>query len=356
LILSIKKAISSDELYNMLQLDICEGRIGERLPSITQLCSLYKVSHCTVKKVLDRLKSNKYIEGFQGKCVQVNKIAIGNPLFQKSIVFYLHINTMGNPYYLKVLVRIRQLLQASGSSVHFVNSSEQLAGLDFKPDVMVLSEILDKNEIEELEAVCGRDKVVKLNDSSQNYNTIGTDNYSGGYQAAEYLYKTGHRKVGLISRDLGILNDFFANRFNGFKAFVNNHPDMEFFNSEINMNDDLDIVVPAATAKLLCNCSEITAIFAFTDMLALGVYSYCAVNGLNIPNDISVLSFDNRDFSRLLSPALTTFQEDSEQIALLAWEMICKIINRQDHESIILIKPFLIERKSVKNNLQTIKS
>ncbi len=349
MILSIKKATSSDELYNMLQLDICEGRIGERLPSITQLCSLYKVSHCTVKKVLDRLKSNKYIEGFRGKCVQVNKIAIGNPLFRKSIVFYLHINTMGNPYYLKVLVCIRQLLQASGSSVHFVNSPEQLAELDFKPDIMVLSEVMDENEIEELESICGRGKVVKLNDSSQNYNTVGTDNYSGGCQAAKYLYAMGHRRVGLISRNLDISGSFFANRFNGFNAFANKHTAMKVYNSEVNMDDNLNAAVPAATEKLFCDGSGITAIFAFTDMLALGVCSYCADKGLSIPNDISVLGFDNRDFGALLLPALTTFQEDSEQVARLAKEMIFKIITKQDGTNTILVKPFLIERNSVKN-------
>ena len=178
---------------------------------------------------------------------------------------------------------------------------------------------------------------------------IGTDNYNGGYQAAEYLYKTGHRKVGLISRDLGFENDFFVNRFNGFKAFMNEHPDMEVYNSEVNMNENLDVVVPVATEKLFYNDSEITAIFTFTDMLALGVYSYCANNGLNIPNDISVLSFDNRDFSGLLSPALTTFQEDSERAALLVKEMIFKIITKQDYASTTLVKPFLIKRNSVSN-------
>ena len=115
------------------------------------------------------------------------------------------------------------------------------------------------------------------------------------------------------------------------------------------MKDDLKATTRAATEKLFGLCSEITAIFTFTDMLALGVYAYCDDHGLNIPNDISVLSFDNRDFSGLLSPALTTFQEDSEQVAVLIRKMIFSIITRQDHENIVLVKPFLIERNSVRN-------
>ena len=344
---SKNKIASSDDLYNALQSDICKGRIGSRLPSIAQLCDIYDVSHCTVKKVLDRLKSHKYIEGYKGKCVLVNETAIANPLFRKNIVFYLHIDTMGNPYYLKILACVRQLLHDSGSLVHFVNSSEQLAGLDLKPDVIVLSEILDKNEVEELETVCGWENVLKLNDSSQNYNTIATDNYDGGYQAAEYLYKMGHRNVGLVSRDLGIANDFFANRFHGFKAFVETHSHMSFFNAEINMAENLNVVVPAATKELLAKCPQITAFFAITDMLAMGVYSYCAQNGLKIPQDVSVLSFDNRDFSSMLFPPLTTFQEDSEQVAALVKEMIGKIVGKHEPQYTILIKPFLIERESV---------
>ncbi|MFA6929842.1 MAG: GntR family transcriptional regulator, partial [Lentisphaeria bacterium] len=250
-----KKVTSSVKLYDALKSSICEGLLGDRLPTIMQLCAQYDVSHCTVKKVLDRLKSHNYIQGHKGKCVFVNKAALGNPLFQKNVIFYLHISTMSNPYYLKVLARIRQLLQPSGCSVHFVNSPEQLAELGFKPDVMVLSELSDENEIKEIETAFGREKVIKLNDSSQNYNTIGTDNYNGGYQAAAYLYKMGHRKVGMISRDLGFESDFFINRFNGFKAFANKHPDMAVYNSEVNMDENLVVTVPAATEKLLCENS-----------------------------------------------------------------------------------------------------
>jgi DNA-binding LacI/PurR family transcriptional regulator len=343
-----KKVSSSVKLYDILQKDICEGRIGDQLPSIMQLCDCYGVSHCTVKKVLDRLKADKYINGHKGKCIFVNKAALGNPLFQKNIVFYLHVNTMGNPYYLKVLARIRQLLEPSGSLVHFVNSPEQLAGLGFVPDAVVLSELSDREEIKEIEAVCTRKNIIRLNDLSQDYNAIGTDNYNGGYQAAEYLYKMGHRKVGMVSRDLCVGGDFFVNRFNGFKAFGNEHSDMKIYNSEVNMNEDLTVVVPMAMGKLLCESSEITAVFTFTDVLALGVYSYCAGKGLNIPDDISVLSFDDRDFSGLLSPALTTFAEDSEQVSRLVREMISRTITGQDGDT-ILVKPFLIERNSVKN-------
>jgi DNA-binding LacI/PurR family transcriptional regulator len=346
---SEKKVTNSNELYDALRSDIGNGRIGDRLPAITQLCSLYNVSHCTVKNVVDRLKNHKYIEGHKGKCVFVNKAALGNRLFQKNIVFYLHISTMSIPYYLMVLAHIRQLLQDSGSSVHFVNSREQFVELGFKPDVVIVSEISDESEIEEIEMVCGSGRVIKLNDLQHHYKTVGTDNYNGGYQAAEYLYKMGHRKVGLISRDLGILNDFFSNRYKGFKEFVDGQPEMECFNSEVYMKDDLKATTRAATEKLFGLCSEITAIFTFTDMLALGVYAYCDDHGLNIPNDISVLSFDNRDFSGLLSPALTTFQEDSEQVAVLIRKMIFSIITRQDHENIVLVKPFLIERNSVRN-------
>lgn len=344
-----KKIINSVELYDILKKDICESRVGERLPTIMQLCEQYEVSHCTVKKVLDRLKADKYINGHRGKCIFVNKAALNSPLFQKNIVFYLHINTMGNPYYLKVLARIRQLLEPSGCLVHFVNSPEQLVGLSFKPDVMILSELSDKNEIKKIEVVCGREKAIKLNDSSQNYNTIGTDNYNGGYQAAEYLFKMGHRRVGLVSRNLDIEDGFFINRFNGFKAFRNDYPDMEIYNSEVDMADNLTVAVPAATERLFNGNPEITAIFTFTDMFALGVYAYCTGKGLSIPDDISVLSFDNRDFSGMLFPALTTFQENNEQVAQSVKKMILRIITRQKGENVILIKPFLIERNSVRN-------
>jgi DNA-binding LacI/PurR family transcriptional regulator len=344
--ISGKKINGSNELYDALKSDICEGRIEERLPSIMQLCRLYNVSHCTVKKVLDRLRNHKYIEGHKGKCVLVNEAAVGNPLFQKNIVFYLHINTMGNPFYLKVLSGVRRLLQTSNSIIHFVNSSQQLCELGLKPDVIVLSEISDENEIKELQLICGREKVIKLNDSQQTYNTVGTNNYDGGFQAAEYLYRMGHRNVGLISRYLYAVDGFFANRFRGFQAFAAERKDMKVFNAEVDMEIERRPAIFNAMEDLLSQ-SKVSAIFAFSDTLALGVYSYCNEHMIKIPEDISVLSFDNLDISELLSPALSTFQEDSDNIARGTANLILRVLSGEKDISTELIPPILFKRDSV---------
>jgi LacI family transcriptional regulator len=342
-----KQKTSYKDVYESIKKEIANGECGSHLASISELCDQHNVSSCTVKRAVDNLKKNKYVYGHQGKCLKINESAIGNPIFRKDIVFYLHLDTMGNPFYLRVLSKVRELLQTSGCLIHFVTSIQQLRELDFIPEVIILSEITDEKEIEELSFVCGREKIIKLNDSQQKYNTVGTNNYEGGYRAAEYLYKMGHRNVGMISRDLDTANGFFDNRYRGFNDFVSKQNDMTIVNSEVNMDTKRREAIFFAMTSLLSK-AKVTAIFAFSDVLALGIYSYCDENKIRIPQDISILSFDNLEFSSLLSPPLSTFKEDSDIIAQFTTTLAKQIVTGEENILTNLVNPFLIERKSVK--------
>jgi len=92
---------------------------------------------------------------------------------------------------------------------------------------------------------------------------------------------------------------------------------------------------------------QLTAVFAFTDLLAIEVMNDLREMGRRIPEDVSVIGYDNSVFSAMLSPALTTIEEDSERMAEAVLAMIRDHLAGKCIRQDILVKPELIERASV---------
>jgi len=81
--------------------------------------------------------------------------------------------------------------------------------------------------------------------------------------------------------------------------------------------------------KLLSLANRPTAIFAANDMSAMGVYQAAKEAGLKIPDDLSVVGFDNLRDSALMTPALTTVDQFIENMGTVATEMIVKLVKKE---------------------------
>ena len=143
------------------------------------------------------------------------------------------------------------------------------------------------------------------------------DNFGGGYEAGSYLLKLGHRHVGVIAsegdqhegaRGPGSL------RIQGIQAAFK---DAGVENSlQIQIKDSASHIELGyhAIKTLLDRAPQITAIFALTDQTAVGVYHGANELGLSIPEDISVMGFDNIPLASHIVPQLTTI---AQPIALM---------------------------------------
>ena len=101
-----------------------------------------------------------------------------------------------------------------------------------------------------------------------------------------------------------------------------------------------------AFGRLIKRRKDITAVFTTTDQLAFGVYDYAKKKGIRIPEDISVIGFDN-DFAAEYA-GLTTFCQNTNEIGDIAAQMMLNQIDGKDVPAIIRCQPKLVERKSVK--------
>jgi LacI family transcriptional regulator len=138
----------------------------------------------------------------------------------------------------------------------------------------------------------------------------------------------------------------------GVSEFADSHPECRIVHYNADGSKSMAMVFPVAEAidSLRTKCPEMTAIFAFTDILALMVQSELQRSGMKIPEDISVIGYDNSDFSDLLSPGLTSVEEDAGGIA----ETVCQICRdyfsgKKIDKKTFLVRPALIESESVRN-------
>jgi LacI family transcriptional regulator len=159
--------------------------------------------------------------------------------------------------------------------------------------------------------------------------SVGATNWQGAYQAAEYLIEIGHREIGFITgwMDLGCATD----RLEGYKAALRTHhlP----FRSELvyegtfNQTDGY-----TGALKLLSIPEPPTAIFASNDVMAMGVMDAVRDRGLRIPEDISVVGFDDIPQAGMVRPALTTVRQPLEQMGRVATQMLLDVLKEPEKQ------------------------
>ena len=176
---------------------------------------------------------------------------------------------------------------------------------------------------------------------------VGLDDFNSAYSACEYLIKKGHRKITIVSQatcELGVNKA----RLSGFLQAMQDHSlaiNPEYIYDTCS-DSEYGITIGEKLAK-----SDITAIFAFSDVTAIQVMRGKVKAGKKIPDDISVIGFDDIDLCRLSSPQLTTVHQDTQRKATIAVDQLIKIlsgsINNASQKNITL-PTHIVERESVK--------
>lgn len=180
---------------------------------------------------------------------------------------------------------------------------------------------------------------------------IYTDHVRGGYLAAQYLIKSGHKNIACITSNEKLKSAEFQQRTEGYKAALNNNNIP--FDNELIFYGTRDIMSGYNIIKENIDCllkKSVTAIFAQTDLMAIGVMEALKELRYNIPEDFSIVGYDDIDLIKSFKPNLTTIHQPREEIALLGCERLIELINGKKKKKIIntMLQPKLIIRESTK--------
>ena len=173
---------------------------------------------------------------------------------------------------------------------------------------------------------------------------IDNDNLLAGREAAEYLYQLGHRRIAYLGSDSSLM--FSADRKAGYQLALASHqlPVRPEYCVEVkNVSENNE----EAIRGLLMQKDRPTAILVSDDILAVSLERVCLENHLAIPEDLSIISFNNSLFARLTSPQLTSIDIGAGQ---LGSEAASQIINHIENPNLlatkIIVPRHLIERDS----------
>ena len=170
---------------------------------------------------------------------------------------------------------------------------------------------------------------------------VSADHRAGGYAAAQCLLKNGHTKIGCIAGPAALVGARL--RLEGFCDAL-----AEAGIRPLAINAPFTAEGGERVAKALFG-RGLTALFASDDLQAYGAMRAAAETGVRIPDDVSLVGYDDLQFSALANPPLTPISQPVKDMAAAAAELLLRRMRGEDAENPPLFVPRLIERQTVKN-------
>lgn len=302
----------------------------------------------TEEAVMQAIKSLKYSPSAVARSLKVNTT--------KSIGMI--VTTSESPYFAEIIHAVEDHCYRQGYSLFLCNTQNDPEKI--KNHV----EMLTKKRVDGLLVMCSEYTQHSLDvlssfssvpmvvmDWGPNTDTdiIEDNSFTGGYLATKHLIDCGHKEIGLIAGELD--KTTARTRYEGFVKAMNEanlsiHENwiMEgFFEPE----DGYECM-----NKILVQDNLPTAVFCCNDVMALGAISAITEKGLRVPDDISIIGYDNIHSSRFYAPPLTTIHQSKSRLGAqavnLLFERIANKDNNNHEKHRIAIHPELVLRKSVR--------
>jgi len=172
--------------------------------------------------------------------------------------------------------------------------------------------------------------------------SVHIDNATAASDAMDHLYRLGHRRIGIVTGPL--VSPLSRDRLNGATARAKKAGAERDF---IVMNGDFSIESGAvAGERLLERKQPPTAIFCFNDEMAIGVLETARRRKLRVPDDLSIVGFDDIRFARYLDPPLTTIAQPMRQIGEGTVRLLLEILQGNPAPESVTLPHVLVVRSS----------
>ena len=257
-----------------------------------------------------------------------------------------------HPVFSWVLNKFRENVEAAGYDIIFLSCHTKMsykAHAAFRAVEGVAIINADSRFNNEMENLCTAGiPCVSTNAVIPGICTIVTDNRKAGYKAAEYLVSKGHRKIGFLSAPNDEYLPASKERYEGFCQGLKDNG-VKVDESYFQMCDYWNMEGGLKGFELLYKRHpDMTAVFAVSDLIATGVMKYSKENGIKIPEDLSIVGFDDDQVSEYTTPRLTTFRQDSEGMANLSADLLLQhIVGLPIPNKLIHLPAKFVERDSV---------
>ncbi len=308
---------------------------------INYIAQMAGVSRSTVSRVLTKKTNVK--ESTRQRIEQVmaelnyhpNSMARGLATGKQNIIA-LVISDIRNPFYAQLVWTISTALREKGYLMALYNSAgknrDELLWslLDYGFSGLIFADARNELEFSQFlqHASCPVVLVNRKLGMGNNYDTISVDNMQGGYMATRHLLELGHRKIAMLKGP--VISTTSQGRYEGYLYALKEagiKPCEDYIYSGIlNMESGQSFVEHV----ILNPKNPPTAVFVGGDLMSYGVMDACIKNHIRVPEDLSIVGFDDIPFSGTGMINLTTVAHPYQQIGELVAEKIISRIEAPD--------------------------
>lgn len=257
-----------------------------------------------------------------------------------------------NPFYAELTFYIQKAFEECGYTVMIFNSEynveKEVKFLEMAKQLRLAGLVLftaqsnmERAEFEELDI-----PIVFVNRSLEfmNYDSVLLDNFKAGYIAAMHLIELGHKRIGFITGQLK--SSASVQRFEGFSQALKTYylpmEQEDIIEGDLKMSKGYDLA-----SEFWNRESRPSALVIANDMMALGFLDRCKELGVSVPEELSVVSFDNIVFSKLKGIELTSVSQHVKDMGEKAAELMVRRIESPNREyERLILEPTLIVRNT----------
>jgi len=309
----------------------------------------YPVSDKLRKRILKAAKDLRYAPNLAARSLKTN-ISTEIAVIVPSIV---------NPYYTSIIKGMEEQFFRSnlGMLVYITgkngrNPVETLESVRSRKmaGVVIAADSVEDSILNDLSLLMSEKAPIILVDYQlsklKEMHGVFFDYFKGAGMAAEYLLSKGHRSIAFATTHLDRKSRLL--RYDGFcKALQYAGVPLDDSRLLVYSGESTYSAGIELAAQISKKHNEITAVAAINDVVAAGIIMGLTQCGIKVPEEVSVIGFDNGDFAMISHPTLTTVNVPAEKMGRLAASALVSEINEDSMECSIFLEPAIVERNSV---------
>ena len=328
------------------------------MATMKDIARLAQVSTSTVSHVINgsRFVSDEIREKVMRIVAELNYTpsAVARSLkVRETKTIGLLVTATNNPFFAEVMAGVEQYCQKNQYNLIIATT-----GVDAKRLQQNLQTLMHK-QVDGLLLMCGDSRFqadIELTISlplvvmdwwftELNADKILENSALGGYLATKALIDAGHRKIGIITGNLK--KSVAQNRLQGYKNALSEAKIALNPHWIVESHFDFEGGV-LGIQSLLTQSSRPTAVFCCSDTIAVGAYQAIQQQGLRIPQDLSIMGYDDIELARYLSPPLSTICQPKAELGKLAVEaLLQRIKNPNENYLTLVLEPTCVLRESI---------
>lgn len=348
------------QVHDQLKTAILTGQyaVDEKLPTETQLMQTFRVSRYTIRRAMTELQQQHLVYKVQGGGTFVQDWQKNWQTSADSKLIGVITTHIADYIFPRIISGIDRVLSQAGYSLLIGNTHNtytkerqsliklldaQVAGLIIEPTQSALPNA-NLDLYEKIQAKHIPTLFINATYPEISFPSLTMADSAAEEQLVEYLLSLGHRSIlGVFKVD----DQQGVERMQGFIHAYQKHPQFAYQSNLImyQSQDELAKILQRIDSSLSLAHAP-TAIACYNDELAIQLIDYLRTKHLRVPQDYSVVGFDDYQMSEYLNPALTTVKHEKEQMGEDAGKMLLQLLQKKTVQS-VQYHPQLIKRQSV---------